>query len=118
MDNYLLTGHILRCKVVSKNEVHPELWVGANRRWRTVSTPRLVRAEHNKVIHNELPSLGNHLLTSGIAFQARTEDEQARAVKRLIKRQKARNKKLADAGIKYDFEAVSYVSRIVLVSIY
>lgn len=33
-----------------------------------------------------------------------------RAAKRLIKRQNDRKRKLADAGIKYDFEAVSYVS--------
>nr|GAT60872.1 predicted protein [Mycena chlorophos] len=26
MDNYLLLGHILRCKVIPKDKVHPELW--------------------------------------------------------------------------------------------
>ncbi|KAG6841476.1 hypothetical protein C0991_010664 [Blastosporella zonata] len=87
MDNYLLTGHILRCKVIPKDEVHPELWVGANRKWRVVPQDRLTRVEHNK---------------------PRTEEEQVRAAKRLIKRQNQRKRKLADAGIKYDFEAVSY----------
>ncbi|KAG5646126.1 hypothetical protein DXG03_004365 [Asterophora parasitica] len=87
MDNYLLMGHILRCKVIPKDEVHPELWVGANRKWRAVPHDRVTRLEHNK---------------------PRTEDEQIRAAKRLIKRQNERKRKLADAGIKYDFEAVSY----------
>ncbi|KAG6833371.1 hypothetical protein H0H87_007988 [Tephrocybe sp. NHM501043] len=89
MDNYLLTGHILRCKIIPKDEVHPELWVGANRKWRAVPQDRLTRVTHNK---------------------PRTEEEQARTAKRLIKRQNQRKRKLADAGIKYDFEPVSYVS--------
>lgn len=49
MDNYLLMGHIMRCKVVPAAEVHPELWVGANRRWRRVPVDRVVRVRHNKV---------------------------------------------------------------------
>jgi nucleolar protein 15 len=87
MDNYLLMGHILRCKVIPKDKVHPELWVGANRKWRVVPADRVARVEHNK---------------------PRTETERARAVKRLLNRQKDRKQKLEKAGIKYDFDAVSY----------
>jgi len=87
MDNYLIMGHILRCKLIPKDEVHPELWVGANRKWRVVPRDRLARVEHNK---------------------PRTESEQMRATKRLLKRQNERKRKLEQAGIKYDFEAVSY----------
>ncbi|KAK7062841.1 nucleolar protein [Paramarasmius palmivorus] len=76
MDNYLLMGHILRCKVIPKDEVHPELWVGANRKWRV----------------------------------PRTEEEQAKANRRLIKRQKQKQQKLEAAGIKYSYDAVAYVS--------
>lgn len=50
MDNYLLMGHILNCKVIPKDEVHPELWVGANRKWRQVPNVRVARVQHNKVI--------------------------------------------------------------------
>lgn len=50
MDNYLLMGHILRCKLIPKDQVHPELWVGANRKWRIVPSSRLALAEHNKVL--------------------------------------------------------------------
>ncbi|KIM39726.1 hypothetical protein M413DRAFT_446633 [Hebeloma cylindrosporum] len=87
MDNYLLMGHILRCKLIPKDQVHPELWVGANRKWRVVPADRVARVAHNK---------------------PRTESEQARAAKRLLKRQQTRKRKLEEAGIKYDFEAVSY----------
>lgn len=52
MDNYLLMGHILRCKVIPKDDVHPELWVGANRKWRVVPKDRVARAEHDKVCFN------------------------------------------------------------------
>jgi hypothetical protein len=49
MDNYLLMGHILTCKIIPKDEVHPELWVGANKKWRAVPTSRVARMQHNKV---------------------------------------------------------------------
>jgi len=48
MNNYLLCGHILVCKMVPKEEVHPELWIGANRKWRKVPTHRVVRMTHNR----------------------------------------------------------------------
>lgn len=49
MDNYLLLGHILQCKVIPKDKVHPDLWVGANRKWRPVPRDRIVRVQHHKV---------------------------------------------------------------------
>lgn len=48
MDNYLLMGHILRCRVVPNEDVHPQLWVGANRKFRVVPRDRVVRVAHNK----------------------------------------------------------------------
>ncbi|KAI0733503.1 hypothetical protein C8Q72DRAFT_594380 [Fomitopsis betulina] len=87
MDNYLLMGHILTCKVIPKDEIHPELWIGANRKWRVIPRDRIARVQHNK---------------------PRTEEEQERAEKRLLKRQEQRKRKLQDAGISYDFDAVAY----------
>jgi len=87
MNNYLLMGHILQCKVVPKDEVRPELWIGANRKWRAVPRARIARVEHNK---------------------PRTEEEMQNAENRLIKRQNERKRKLAEAGIKYNFDAVAY----------
>ncbi|KAK5989334.1 putative RNA-binding protein [Cladobotryum mycophilum] len=36
MDNYLLFGHILKCKTVAKEQLHDDLWKGANRRFKRV----------------------------------------------------------------------------------
>jgi len=49
MDNYLLSGHILKCKLIPKEEVHPELWIGANRKWKVISKEKTVRMQQNKV---------------------------------------------------------------------
>lgn len=42
--------------------------------------------------------------------QPRTEESIQKAEKRLMKRQEERKRKLAEVGIKYDFDAVAYVS--------
>ncbi|KAI0310850.1 hypothetical protein OF83DRAFT_1069861 [Amylostereum chailletii] len=89
MDNYLLMGHILTCKAIPKDEIHPSLWVGANRKWHAVPNDRLIRVKHNK---------------------RRTPEEQQAAEARLLRRQEARKRKLADAGIDYNFDAISYVT--------
>jgi len=49
MDNYLLMGHILKCRFVPKSEVHPELWIGADKKFKKVPMARVYRVSHNKV---------------------------------------------------------------------
>jgi hypothetical protein len=46
-------------------------------------------------------------------LQSRTEIQQRAAEKRLLSRQAARKRKLAEAGIVYNFDKVGYVSAIV-----
>ena len=36
MDNYLMFGRILKCKVIAKEQVHESLWKGANKRFNAV----------------------------------------------------------------------------------
>ena len=36
MDNYLMFGHLLKCKLVAKEDVHPALWKGADKRFKKV----------------------------------------------------------------------------------
>ena len=36
MDNYLMFGHILKCKSVAKENLHENLWKGANKRFKAV----------------------------------------------------------------------------------
>lgn len=114
MDNYLLMGHILTCKVIPKDEVHPELWVGANRKWRVVPTYRLAQAQHNKVsqfVCCLIPTDSNpHDHDRWGPLQPRTEMQQRAAEKRLLSRQAARKRKLVEAGIVYNFDKVGYVS--------
>jgi nucleolar protein 15 len=107
MDNYLLMGHIMTCKVIPKDDVHPELWVGANRKWRVVPTYRLVQAQHNKV-RSPACRLNDDCLIW--LLQPRNETQRHTAEKRLMKRQEARKRKLAEAGVVYNFDKVGYVS--------
>jgi len=90
MDNYLLMGHILKCRLISPEQVHPNLWIGANRKWRVVPHDRVARVKHNK---------------------SRTESERHLAERRLLKRQRDRKRRIAEAGIKYDFESVAYTRK-------
>lgn len=87
MDNYLLMGHILRCKLIPKEDVHPELWIGANRKFRRVPTNRLERLHQNK---------------------ARSDEEKEKVTRRLLKRQEEKKRKLQAAGIDYDFGSAAY----------
>ena len=41
MDNYLLFGHILKCKLVPKEQVHEDMWKGSDRRFKVVPHNRL-----------------------------------------------------------------------------
>lgn len=36
MNNYLMFGHILKCSVISNEQVHPNLWKGADKRFKKV----------------------------------------------------------------------------------
>ncbi|RDA84964.1 hypothetical protein CP532_1747 [Ophiocordyceps camponoti-leonardi (nom. inval.)] len=41
MDNYLLFGHILKVRVVPGDQIHEELWKGANRRYKKIPWTKL-----------------------------------------------------------------------------
>ncbi|KAH0543815.1 hypothetical protein FGG08_001854 [Glutinoglossum americanum] len=41
MDNYLMFGHILKCKIVPQDQVHENLWKGANRRFKKIPHSRI-----------------------------------------------------------------------------
>jgi nucleolar protein 15 len=49
MDNYLIAGHLLQCKVVPADKVHPDLWIGSNKKWKLIPKGRLARLAHNRV---------------------------------------------------------------------
>ncbi|GAA5829325.1 hypothetical protein JCM11251_005007 [Rhodosporidiobolus azoricus] len=82
MDNYLLAGHILVCKVVPDEQVHPKLWVGANRKFRVVPKGR------KELKRREKP---------------KTDAQKETAQKRLLSREDKKRAQLAELGIEYDF---------------
>lgn len=112
MDNYLLMGHILQCKVIPNDQVHPELWMGANRKWRKVPRDRVHRIQHNKVSSSDLHK-SFHLTRANPMVepvQPRTEEQRKRAESKLLKKQVDRQAKIRAAGINYDIGAAGYVS--------
>ncbi|KAF5865775.1 hypothetical protein ETB97_002288 [Aspergillus alliaceus] len=48
MDNYLMYGHILKCKYVPQEQLHPEIWKGANRRFKRTPWNRLEKKRLEK----------------------------------------------------------------------
>jgi len=43
MDNYLMFGHILKCKYAPEGTLHEDVWKGANRRFRRIPQHKLLR---------------------------------------------------------------------------
>lgn len=43
MDNYLMFGHILKCKFAPEETLHQDVWKGANRKFRKMPKHRLLR---------------------------------------------------------------------------
>lgn len=81
MDNYLLFGHILKCKVVPLERVHKDLWIGANRRFKKVPW--------NKMIGNKLDKPATQS-----AWERRVTREQRRRTLKALK--------LKELGYKFD----------------
>lgn len=81
MDKYLLFGHILKCKFAAPETLHPEVWKGANKRFKTVPWNKI---EGRKL---ELP-MGRE------GWEKRTEREK--------KRREKKNEKTKEIGYEYD----------------
>ena len=81
MNNYLLFGHILKCSIVPKEQVHANLWKGADRRFKTVPWAKI---EARKL---DLP---------------KGQSEWQKKVEKERKRRSAQAAKMKDIG--YDFE--------------
>eukprot|EP00842_Homolaphlyctis_polyrhiza_P002077 jgi/Hompol1/2870/HPOL_006202-RA len=82
MDNYLMFNHILRCKVVPKDKLHPETFKGAGHRFVAAKRAKLEARKHNR---------------------PKTPTEWADNVDRLIQVDRKKRKQLHDLGIDYDF---------------
>ncbi|KAI7853403.1 hypothetical protein BDC45DRAFT_511139 [Circinella umbellata] len=87
MDNYLLLGHILQCKVLPKESIHPNLFKGTSKRFRKVNPSIIQQKKHN---------------------QTRSEEKQKKRIIDLLKAENERRKKIKELGIDYEFPG--YVS--------
>ena len=47
MHNYLMFGRLLQCYIVPVDKVHPDTFVGANRRFKVIPWKRIARETHN-----------------------------------------------------------------------
>ncbi len=85
MNGYFLFKQRLTCAVVPPAKVHPQLFAGANKKFRDVPWRKLERRRHDK---------------------ERTPDEHAKRVARLIKRDKQRQDKIRAAGLDYQYDGL------------
>ncbi|KAL8989727.1 MAG: hypothetical protein Q9169_008296, partial [Polycauliona sp. 2 TL-2023] len=53
MDNYLMFGHILKCKLVAPGDVHENLWKGANKRFKKVPWSKIQGKKLEKKVGRE-----------------------------------------------------------------
>jgi nucleolar protein 15 len=67
MDNYLLFGHILKCKTIPQEQIHAGLWEGANKRFK-------------KVPWNKIEGRKLDLAKTEAEWEKKTEREKSRRV--------------------------------------
>ena len=53
MNNYLMFGHILKCKMVAKEQIHEQLWKGASGRFKVVPWNKKENAKFNEEVGKE-----------------------------------------------------------------
>ncbi|RKP13786.1 hypothetical protein BJ684DRAFT_1042, partial [Piptocephalis cylindrospora] len=82
MNNYLLFGHLLQCKVIPPGKVHPDLFLGCERKFRVIPFRKIAAKHQNK---------------------AKSFEEVRKMQKRLLSKEKKKREQLKKAGIDYNF---------------
>ncbi|EFN54541.1 hypothetical protein CHLNCDRAFT_12701, partial [Chlorella variabilis] len=88
MDGYMLLSQKLAARVLGKEEVHPDLFKGANRVFKKVPWGNIERERHNR---------------------ARTPAGEERRVRQAVERDQRRQQRIAKAGIEYEYEGLAAV---------
>ncbi len=57
MHNYLMFGRLLQCHLVPVDKVHPETFVGANRKFKVIPWKKIAREAHNAQETEELAQI-------------------------------------------------------------
>ncbi|KAI1314791.1 MKI67 FHA domain-interacting nucleolar phosphoprotein [Mortierella claussenii] len=82
MDNYLLFGHQLKCKALQPSQIHPAMFLGANKKFKAIPWLKISKEKHNA---DKSPGQVNLIK------------------KKLLKNEKAKRAKLQELGIDYEF---------------
>lgn len=91
MDNYLMYGHILKCKYVPAEQLHPEIWKGANRRFKHTPWNRIEKKRLDK---------------------GKTREQWAERIEREQKRRLAKAEKLKAVGYEFDMPELMSVDQV------
>lgn len=86
MHNYMMFGQRLVCRVVPADQQHPNLWKGANRKFKKVPWQKISADKHNRV---------------------RTPEEEVERIRKLVYKDNVRKRKLQEAGIDYEYEGLA-----------
>ncbi|GAB4830106.1 hypothetical protein Ancab_019748 [Ancistrocladus abbreviatus] len=81
MHNYLLFENMLQVHLIPPERVHPRLWKGVNRRYKSINWAEIERKRQNK---------------------ERTLEEHKKLVGKILKHDQRRRKKIEAAGIDYE----------------
>lgn len=93
MDKYLLFGHILKCKFAAPEKLHPEVWKGANKRFKAVPW--------NKIEGRQL-----ELPMGREGWEKRTEREK--------KRREGKNERTKEIGYEYGGAQLKSVDQVLV----
>lgn len=88
MDNYLMFGHILKCKFAPEETLHPDVWKGANRRYRPIP--------HNKIERKRLDA-------------PKTKEQWAVKIEQEQKKREAKAEKLKKIGYEIELPKITSV---------
>ncbi|KAH1332582.1 hypothetical protein KXV58_004371 [Aspergillus fumigatus] len=91
MDNYLMYGHILKCKYVPSDQLHPEVWKGANRRFKRTPWNRIEKKRLEK---------------------GKTREQWSERIEREQKRRLAKAEKLKALGYEYELPQLKSVDEV------
>ncbi|KAF9365621.1 MKI67 FHA domain-interacting nucleolar phosphoprotein [Mortierella sp. NVP85] len=82
MNNYLLFGHLLKCKSLEPHQIHPALFQGANKKFKAIPWLKISKEKHNA---------------------EKTPQQLKQTNRKLLKNEAAKRAKLEKLGIDYDF---------------
>ncbi|KAG0001397.1 MKI67 FHA domain-interacting nucleolar phosphoprotein [Entomortierella chlamydospora] len=82
MDNYLLFGHLLKCKALHPSQIHPAMFLGANKRFKPIPWLKISKEKHNA---------------------EKTVGQSNQIKRKLLRNEAAKRAKLAELGIDYEF---------------